>query len=125
MPPASLQSQLRELRQQVASLREALEQSRRENTLLRQKLGALARRFFGKQSEPLNAVQLELWLSGTAEGNVELIEEEEPPARPGPCHARTHPRRIRTPDHREVVREVIEPELVNHWASTHTPVPSK
>jgi hypothetical protein len=40
MNPASLQSQLRELREQVAVLQEALEQSRRENTLLRQKLDA-------------------------------------------------------------------------------------
>ena len=119
MNPASLQTQLRELREQVALLQEALEQSRRENTLLRQKLDALARRFFGKKSEQLNAAQLELLLSGLAEGNVELSEEKEPPARPAPRHARTHTRRIRTPDNLEVVREVIEPELVQaepeHW----------
>ncbi len=112
MNPASLQNQLRELREQVALLQEALEQSRRENTLLRQKLDALARRFFGKKSEQLNAAQLELLLSGLAEGSVELTEEKEPPARPAPRHARTHTRRIRTPDNLEVVREVIEPELV-------------
>ena len=41
MNPASLQNQLRELREQVASLQEALEQSRRENTILRQRLMAL------------------------------------------------------------------------------------
>ena len=66
MNPASLQTQLRELREQVALLQEALEQSRRENTILRQKLDALARRFFGKKSEQLNAAQLELLLSGLA-----------------------------------------------------------
>ena len=119
MNPASLQNQLRELREQVALLQEALEHSRRENTILRQKLDALARRFFGKKSEQLNAAQLELLLSGLAEGNVELSEEEEPPARPAPRHSRTHTRRIRTPDNLEVVREVIEPELVKadpeHW----------
>ena len=119
MNPASLQNQLRELREQVALLQEALEQSRRENTLLRQKLDALARRFFGKKSEQLNAAQLELLLSGLAEGSVELSEEKEPPARPAPRHSRTHTRRIRTPDNLEVVREVIEPELVKaepeHW----------
>ena len=119
MNPASLQNQLRELREQVALLQEALEQSRRENTLLRQKLDALARRFFGKKSEQLNAAQLELLLSGLTEGNVELSEEKEPPARPAPRHARTHTRRIRTPDNLEVVRQVIEPELVKaepeHW----------
>lgn len=119
MNPASLQSQLHELRQQVALLQEALEQSRRENTLLRQKLDALARRFFGKKSEQLNAAQLELLLSGLTAGGVELAEEEDPPARRVPRHARTGPRRIRTPDNLEVIREVIEPELVKaepeHW----------
>jgi transposase len=119
MNPALLQNQLRELRAQVAVLQEALEQSRRENTLLRQKLDALARRFFGKKSEQLNAAQLELLLSGLAEGSVELSEEKEPPARPAPRLSRTPTRRIRTPDNLEVVREVIEPELVRaepeHW----------
>ena len=119
MNPASLQNQLRELREQVAVLQEALEQSRRENALLRQKLDALARRFFGKKSEQLNAAQLELLLSGLAEGDTELSEEKEPPARPAPRQTRTPSRRIRTPDNLEVVREVIEPELVKaepeHW----------
>ncbi len=118
MNPATLQSQLRELREQVAVLKEALEQSRRENTILRQKLDALARRFFGKKSEQLNPAQLELLLSGLAEGNAETTEEE-PATRPAPRRARPHPRRVRTPDNLEVVREVIEPELVKvepeHW----------
>ncbi|MGD0259136.1 MAG: IS66 family transposase [Verrucomicrobiota bacterium] len=119
MNPASLQNQLRELREQVASLQEALEQSRRENTILRQKLDALARRFFGKKSEQLNAAQLELLLSGLTEGSVELTEEEPPPARPQSRQSRRPTRRLRTPDNLEVVREVIEPELVKaepeHW----------
>lgn len=112
MNPASLQTQLHELREQVAVLKEALELSRRENTILRQKLDALARRFFGQKSEQLNAAQLELLLSGLTEGNGELSEEKEPPARPAPQRPRTNPRRLRTPDHLEVVREVIEPDLV-------------
>lgn len=65
MHPAPLQQELDALRQQMTALQQALEQtrqaieaSRRENTLLRQKLDALARRFFGKQSEQLNAAQL-------------------------------------------------------------------
>jgi transposase len=119
MNAASLQTQVRALREQVAALQEALEQSRRENTMLRQKLDALARRFFGQKSEQLNAAQLELLLSGLGEGRVELTEDPEPPARPAPRPARTHTRRIRTPDHLEVVREVIEPEWVQaepeHW----------
>ncbi len=119
MNPASLQTELRALREQVAALQEALEQTRRENTILRQKLDALARRFFGKRSEQLNAAQLELLLSGLGEESGEVPEEKEPPARRAPRPPRTHTRRIRTPDNLEVVRQVIEPELVKaepeHW----------
>jgi transposase len=105
-----LQTQVDALRQQINSLQQALEVSRRENTLLRQKLDALARRFFGKKSEQLDAAQLELLLSGLADGSMELTEEEdEPPATRRP---RTQTVRIRTPENLEVVREVIEPELV-------------
>ena len=70
MNVAELQTELRALREQVTSLQ-------RENTLLRQKLDALARRFFGKKSEQLNAAQLELLMSGLADGSLELAEEEE------------------------------------------------
>jgi transposase len=127
MNPASLQNQLHQLREQVTSLQEALvqtqqalEASRRENAILRQKLDALARRFFGKKSEQLNAAQLELLLSGLTEGTVELTEEEEPPAARPPRRSETsNSRRIRTPDNLEVVRQVIEPEPVQaepqHW----------
>jgi transposase/flagellar biosynthesis chaperone FliJ len=119
MNPASLQTQVRELREQVTALQETLEQARRENAMLRQKLDALARRFFGKKSEQLNAAQLELLLSGLTEGTVELPNAQEPAAPPAPRLARSHSRRIRTPDNLEVVRQVIEPELVQaepeHW----------
>jgi len=104
MDDAALQTELGALREQVASLQ-------RENTLLRQKLDALARRFFGKKSEQLDAAQLELLMSGLADGSLELTqeEEEEPPA---PRRLRTNTQRIRTPENLEVVREVIEPERV-------------
>lgn len=112
MKAADLQTQVRALREQVAVLQQALEQSRRENTLLRQKLDALARRFFGKKSEQLDAAQLELLLSGLGEAGVELPQAKEPPARLGPRPPRTPTRRLRTPDDLEVVRQVIEPEVV-------------
>jgi len=116
---ASLQTELREVREQVAVLQEALENSRRENTILRQKLDALARRFFGKQSEQLNSAQLELLLTGLCEDRVQPAEVKEPPTRTAPRHSPTLTRRLRTPDNLEVVREVIEPELVQaepeHW----------
>jgi transposase len=88
-----------------------LAESRRENTVLRQKLDALARRFFGKKSEQLNAAQMELLLSGLVDSAVSE-EKKEPPARPAPRTSPSASQRIRTPDHLEVVRQVIEPELV-------------
>lgn len=109
----ALQTQLASLQQALQQTQQANEQLRRENTILRQKLDALARRFFGKKSEQLDAAQLELLLSGLAAGSVELDEaEDEPPARVLSPRSRTGTRRIRTPENLEVVREVIEPELV-------------
>ena len=112
MNPASVQAQLESLREQIASLQTALEHARRENTILRQKLDALARRFFGKKSEKLDAAQLQLLLSGLVEGEGQPEPPDEPPARPAPHQARKRPRRLRTPDHLEVVRQLIEPEAV-------------
>ncbi len=118
MTLAELQTQFNRLQEQVSSLQQALEQAQRENTVLRQKLDALARRFFGKKSEQLNAAQLELLLQGLVE-NVVSEEKKEPPARPAPRPVFATSKRIRTPDHLEVVRQVIEPELVraepNQW----------
>jgi transposase len=102
------------LQAENAALRQQLEQARREITLLRQKLDALARRFFGKKSEQLDAAQLELLLSGLADGTLQADEEEEePPARPAPPRSPVRSQRLRTPENLEVVRQVIEPELVS------------
>lgn len=115
MSAAALQRQIDALQEQVSFLQHSLEESRRENTLLRQKLDALAQRFFGRKSEQLDAQQLMLLLSGvkettTAEApqskarqlSLLSLRRESPPKA----------QRIRVPDHLEVVREVIEPELV-------------
>jgi transposase len=101
------------LQAENAALRQQLEQARREITVLRQKLDALARRFFGKKSEQLDAAQLELLMSGLADGSLQADEEEEePPAQPARPRSPVRSQRIRTPDNLEVVRQVIEPELV-------------
>src|SRR5580704_7677970 len=115
---AQLQTQINRLQEQVVSLQQALEESRRENTVLRQKLDALARRFFGQKSEQLSAAQMELLLGGLLAGTVSP-EKKEPPARPAPRTSSASSQRIRTPDSLEVVRQVIEPDLVPaqgaHW----------
>ena len=110
VPPTPIQL----LQQENASLRQALEQSRIENTLLRQKLDALARRFFGKKSEQLDAAQLQLLLSGLMQAPLETAPSPvSVPVIRAPRRARPNPQRLRTPDHLEVVREVIEPEMVH------------
>jgi transposase len=114
MSTESLQAQNQALRQQVTSLQETLEQSRRENTILRQKLDALARRFFGKKSEQLDAAQLQLLLQGLAQLEAQPASQKSTlpvPARARPVRANSQP--IRTPEDLEVLREVIEPELVS------------
>jgi transposase len=119
MAAAAPHAQLQLLQQQVALLQEALDQARLENTLLRQKLDALARRLFGKKSEQLDSAQLQLLLSGLTQQVVEPAPPK--PLLPGaaPRRARPTPQRIITPEHLEVVREVIEPDEVKaapqHW----------
>src|SRR5690348_3612041 len=63
-----------ELSQQLVQCQEALAAARLENQLLRQKLDALARRFFGVSSEALNPAQLQLLLQ-----MPELKPVENPP----------------------------------------------
>ncbi|HET7101370.1 MAG TPA: IS66 family transposase, partial [Terriglobia bacterium] len=108
-----LQAENEALRKEAASLKDSLEQLRAENNLLRQKLDALARRFFGKQSEQLNPAEIQLLLSGLADEQTQPVAQQSllpVPARAP--RARTNTQRIRTPDNLEVVRDVIEPDLV-------------
>lgn len=55
---ADTQTELLQLRELVSTLRAALEESGRENSLLRQKVDALVRRVFGASSEALEPAQL-------------------------------------------------------------------
>jgi len=113
MNAAQLQTQLDAMKEQITSLQQALEASRLENILLRQKLDALARRFFGKKSEQLDAAQLQLLLSGLRDNTVEAVPSSfDLPVVSAPRRARLHPQYLRTPDNLEVVREVIEPPVV-------------
>jgi transposase len=100
-----------ELRCQLHECREALAQARQENALLRQKLDALARRFFGKKSEQLSTGQLELLLQlvGAADMTVSTPVVEKPTV---PIRRASKERKPRLPENLPVVEEVIDPELV-------------
>jgi len=95
-------------------LRAEVQRLRTENQLLQQKLDALAQRMFGRKSEQLNPAQLELLLAGVAQSadQTESHEQNEEPASARPRKRQPNTRRVRTPEDLEVVREVIEPELV-------------
>ena len=112
MDAAALQTQFQLLQEQVASLQEALAQARLENTLLRQKLDALARRLFGKQSEQLEAAQLQLLLSGLVQQPVAALAQTALRPVAPPRRAAKSSQRLITPESLEVVREVIEPDEV-------------
>ncbi len=109
-----------ELKEQLAQCQEALAAAQRENVLLRQKLDALARRFFGVSSESLNPAQLQLLLSlpelssqptATAAVPAVVLERAPKPAK--------RARAPRLPEHLPVIEEVIDPEPVKvapeHW----------
>ena len=76
------------LRELVCTLQSALEQTKKENSLLRQKIDALCRRVFGSSSEKIDAAQLELLLqmisADTASGQQPpaVVEKTAEPARP-------------------------------------------
>lgn len=111
MNRAPLHAELSSLRELVVALKEALELSRQENTLLRQKIDSLVRRVFGSSSERLDRAQLELLLQlpalaeTTAPGTV-----VEAPKVSVSCSRKK--RAPRLPDNLPVVEEVIEPEPV-------------
>jgi transposase len=99
-----------ELSQQLEQCREALATAQRENTLLRQKLDALARRIFGVSSEALDPAQLQLLLQ-----MPELKPVENPPA-PVVVQKRkpmvAGRKALRLSENLPVIEEVIDPEPV-------------
>src|SRR5579862_9012127 len=100
-------------------LLERIARLEQENSLLRQKLEALARRIFGKKSEQLDAQQLQLLFQeleapGPAAGKPSGPQSSETEsARPAKTSPRpSGARRVRLPEHLPVLEEVIVPEAV-------------
>ena len=110
MNTATLPVELSELRELVGTLQTALELSRQENSLLRQKIDALVRRVFGSSSEQVDRKQLELLLQLAA--RVTPAEPVPVAAKPEVKVQSRKPRAPRLPEHLPVVEEVIEPEPV-------------
>lgn len=110
MNTAMLPAELSELRELVVTLKAALELSRQENSLLRQKIDALVRRVFGSSSEQVDRKQLELLLqlaaSDTPAEPTAVVTKKEVKVQPRKARA------PRLPEHLPVVEEVIEPEPV-------------
>jgi transposase len=109
---ADLQSELNLLREQVAALQAALEQSRQENAFLRQKVDVLVRRVFGASSERIEPAQLELLqLSAAPLTNT-------PAAQTLPAPPELRASRVRNestprlPENLPLVEQVIDPEPV-------------
>jgi transposase len=111
MNTAPLPAELSALRELVVTLKQALELSRQENSLLRQKIDALVRRVFGSSSEKLDRAQLELLLQlpALAETSAPVAAVEEPKVSVSRSRKDRAPR---LPDNLPVVEEVIEPEPV-------------
>jgi transposase len=111
MNTAPIAAELTTLRELVVTLKEALELTRQENILLRQKIDLLVRRVFGASSEKLDRAQLELLLQ------LPILTETNSPAAaveaPKAAVSRSRKDRApRLPENLPVVEEVIEPEPV-------------
>lgn len=105
---SAAQNELTLLRELVSTLQAALEQTKQENTLLRQKIDALIKRVFGSSSERLDPAQLELLLQLTGHV-VPAMPEPKPEVLAAPRPAKKQ-RTQRIPENLPVVEQVIEPE---------------
>ncbi|HMO52791.1 MAG TPA: IS66 family transposase [Kiritimatiellia bacterium] len=104
--------QVEQLIQENAQLRTQLARLRQENDLLRQKLDALARRYFGRKSEQLDSRQLEFLLGKLSEAEPPVASQEAAPLQAVPVRRRKKPRQPRCPDNVPVVTEYIDPAPV-------------
>jgi transposase len=115
MSASTLPAELSQLRELVVTLQAALELSRQENSLLRQKIDALVRRVFGSSSEQVDRSQLELLLqlaaSSTSVAPAPALANQEIKVQPRLVVVRKD-RAPRLPEHLPIIEEVIEPDPV-------------
>jgi transposase len=111
MPSTSAaKDELTLLRELVSALQAALQETKNENALLRQKVEALIRRVFGSSSERVDPAQLELLLQmagGTTAPQLEGARKESKASEPARPRKQRAPR---IPENLPVIEQVIEPE---------------
>lgn len=90
-------------------LLQTVNQLRRENALLRQKIDLLVKRVFGSSSEQLNPAQLELLMALPESSTVAVAVV---PPEKEPAKSSRKERVARLPENLPVVEEVIDPEPV-------------
>jgi transposase len=100
----------KELGRQLQQCQQALLESRRENTILRQKIDLLVKRVFGSSSEQLHPGQLELLMAEPENATVAAVPV--PPVKKELPNGPVKKRLPRLPENLPVVEEVIDPEPV-------------
>jgi transposase len=111
MNTAPIAAELSALRELVETLKEALELTRQENILLRQKIDLLVRRVFGASSEKLDRAQLDLLLQLPISTEATIPAAAVEASKAAVSRSRKD-RAPRLPENLPVVEEVIEPEPV-------------
>ena len=104
--------ELTTLRELVSVLQSALEETRKENSLLRQKIDALCRRVFGSSSEKIDAGQLELLLQLVNSGAEVEARAAAPVEKASKAVPQRKERAPRVSENLPVVEQVIEPQEV-------------
>lgn len=111
MNTAPIAAELTTLRELVVTLKEALELTRQENVMLRQKIDSLVRRVFGASSEKLDRAQLDLLLQLPISTEATIPAAAVEASKAAVSRSRKD-RAPRLPENLPVVEEVIEPEPV-------------
>lgn len=105
-------------KQRIISLEREVEELRRENVLLRQKIDLLVRRIFGRSSEAMSPDQLELLLGSQAESEPSkadaswALEPQEAADHESRRKERRRSPKERWPEDLPVIEEVLDPEEV-------------
>ena len=105
-------TELSQLRERVVTLEAALEDSRKENALLRQKIDALVARVFGASSESIDPGQLELLLADGHQATATPVVQPLPALPEVRASRSRRERTTRLPENLPVIEQILDPEPV-------------